>query len=158
LVPQRETPSLVTAVSSSGTSSIGWLKLEERDADQYRGLLSWVEHEEGSLPFTMVMRRQRWWSTRHPTAAWAGRYGGGYDRVKQLISRSVVKHHLIAVVAVLVLVLVGYFGYLDYARRKQAALDQLARAQQIAIANRNFQLTVASAQKLLDQVDKSLNH
>jgi tetratricopeptide (TPR) repeat protein len=69
----------------------GWLADEERDGQLYRGLLSLLDHEGGevpTLPLSLVNERWSWWNARPRTAAWAARYGGDFDRVRQLLDRS----------------------------------------------------------------------
>jgi tetratricopeptide (TPR) repeat protein len=143
--------------ASLGSSSAGWGRLEERDGEIYRSLLSWAKTERGALPVRTARARQRWWNTRRPTLAWADRYGGGFDRVERLVRVSLIKRRLIIAAGALgtaaALVLVAYLGLLMQSKKvQQALLDQ-----QTAFARSNFELAVTSAKNMLTQVKKSFD-
>jgi CRP-like cAMP-binding protein len=65
----------------------GWLWQEERDAHIYRALLALLEGGR-TLPLDQVEIRWAWWNERPRTEAWAERYGGKIDRVRQLFRDS----------------------------------------------------------------------
>jgi tetratricopeptide (TPR) repeat protein len=76
---------------AGGAAKIGWLRDEERDGLRYQGILSLLDHEGSevpTLPFGLVNEYWTWWKTRPRTAAWAARYGGGFERVEQLFEDS----------------------------------------------------------------------
>ena len=151
-----------TPIAQPSASSLGWLQLEEKDGETYRSLLSWADNEKGALPFKIAKSRQRWWASRHPTSAWAERNGGGFDRVNRLINVSATHHRRVfaggAVAAVIGAALIGYLVYAEYSiGQRRVAMEQ----QEAAMRHREeavFQRAVISAQELLDQVGKSLNH
>ena len=151
-----------TPIAQPNASSLGWLQLEKKDGETYRSLLSWADNEKGALPFKIAKSRQRWWASRHPTSAWAERNGGGFDRVNQLINVSATHHRRVfaggAVAAVIGAALIGYLVYAEYSiGQRRVAMEQ----QEAAMRHREeavFQRAVISAQELLDQVGKSLNH
>lgn len=60
---------------------------EERDAQIYRALLALLEGG-GTLPLDQVAARWSWWNERLRTEAWAQRYGGKIERVRQLFRDS----------------------------------------------------------------------
>jgi tetratricopeptide (TPR) repeat protein len=158
-----------TRIAQPSTRSVGWLQLEEKDGETYRSLLSWANNEKGALPFKIAKSRQRWWTSRHPTSAWAERNGGGFDRVERLINVSAIHHRRIfaggALAAVIGAALIGYLAYAEYSiGQRRVAMEQQEHAmtqQEAAIRHREeavFQRAVISAQELLDQVGTSLNH
>lgn len=128
----------------------GWLRAEEGDGELYRALVSRAENERDVLPLRMVGERSKWWTVRPRTAAWAERYGGDRDRVDRLIKISVARKRAVvwggAVMAVLCMLL-GYQGYLMYLGYKEREIYDQA----------NFHLAVNSAQKVVDQVHRSLD-
>lgn len=65
----------------------GWLYREVHDGQIYRALLALLEGG-GTLPLDQVEMRWRWWTERPRTAAWAERYGGRIERVRQLFANS----------------------------------------------------------------------
>jgi WD40 repeat protein/energy-coupling factor transporter ATP-binding protein EcfA2 len=65
----------------------GWLWREESDGHTYRALLALLEGGR-TLPLDQVEARWTWWNERPRTTAWAERYGGDIDRVRQLFDDS----------------------------------------------------------------------
>jgi hypothetical protein len=65
----------------------GWLWQEERDGHTYRALLALLEGGR-TLPLDQVESRWAWWNERPRTEAWAERYGGKIERVRQLFRDS----------------------------------------------------------------------
>jgi len=65
----------------------GWLRAEQQAGERYRGLLAMAE-SGATLPSHLVDERLAWWNARPRTAAWAARYGGGFDRVVRLLETS----------------------------------------------------------------------
>ena len=66
---------------------IGWMKEEDADGRRYQALLSIVRNDRAGR--TILSPEQlEWWDKRHPTLAWAGRYGGSYTLVERLIENS----------------------------------------------------------------------
>lgn len=79
------------AVSGLRQKDIGWMLMEDRDGQRYRGLLSMLDDESAdrsTLPLSLVNERWTWWNSRPRTAAWAARYGGRLDRVQRLFGAS----------------------------------------------------------------------
>lgn len=74
-------------VSGRG-ADLGWLRIEQQSGERYRGLLAIAEGDKAVLPAHLVDERLTWWNSRPRTAAWAERYGGGFDRVQQLLRMS----------------------------------------------------------------------
>lgn len=74
-------------VSGHG-ADLGWLRIEQQAGERYRGLLAIAEGDNAVLPAHLVDERLAWWNARPRTAAWAERYGGGFDRVQQLLRLS----------------------------------------------------------------------
>ncbi len=68
----------------------GWLRVEEYDGRLYRGLVALGASPNVTLPLDQVEKLTAWWRRpgRPRTAAWAERYGGGFDRVTALFERS----------------------------------------------------------------------
>jgi hypothetical protein len=66
----------------------GWVWQEERDGQIYRALLALLEGGK-TLPLDQVDARLTWWNERPRTEAWAQRYGGKIDRVRELFRDSV---------------------------------------------------------------------
>jgi WD40 repeat protein len=70
----------------------GWLWQEDFDGRAYQALLALIEsagpRTRVTLPLDSVNSRWKWWTSRHRTAAWAERYGGGFDRVQLLFEDS----------------------------------------------------------------------
>jgi hypothetical protein len=89
----------------------GWLWQEERDGNAYRSLLGLLEGGR-TLPLDQVESRWVWWNDPPRTAAWAERYGGHIDRVRQLFADS--------------------RSALDVARERQAAAHHSELAQRVA--------------------------
>jgi len=61
---------------------IGWMREEEEDGRHYQALLYL-----GDLPPSDIKNTLAWWTKLPRTPAWAARYGGGYNRVQQLLER-----------------------------------------------------------------------
>lgn len=68
--------------AASDPRPVGWLREEEEDSRHYQALLY-----QDELPLSQVRRTAQWWNKLPRTPAWADRYGGGYDRVAQLLKR-----------------------------------------------------------------------
>lgn len=70
----------------------GWLAAEAADGWEYRALLNLVKHDSGgvkvTLPLDQVESRNKWWTSRTRTPAWAARYGGGFELVEALFADS----------------------------------------------------------------------
>ena len=73
-------------VSGHGVE-LGWLRAEQQAGERYRGLLAMADGG-ATLPAHLVDERLAWWKARPRTAAWAERYGGGFDRVERLLQTS----------------------------------------------------------------------
>jgi len=73
-------------VSGHG-AELGWLRAEQQAGERYRGLLAMAD-DGATLPAHLVDERLAWWKARPRTAAWAERYGGGFDRVEKLLQVS----------------------------------------------------------------------
>lgn len=73
-------------VSGHGVE-LGWLRAEQQAGERYRGLLA-IADSGATLPSHLVDERLAWWKARPRTAAWAERYGGGFDRVVRLLETS----------------------------------------------------------------------
>jgi tetratricopeptide (TPR) repeat protein len=97
-------------VSGHG-AELGWLRAEQQAGERYRGLLAMAEGDNAALPAHLVDERLAWWNARPRTAAWAERYGGGFDRVQRLLRVSKFRQRAkkIAIIATFVLV-VGIAG------------------------------------------------
>jgi formylglycine-generating enzyme required for sulfatase activity len=65
----------------------GWLWQEQGDGYTYRALLALLEGGR-TLPLDQVKARWAWWNERPRTSAWAERYGGRIERVRQLFADS----------------------------------------------------------------------
>lgn len=78
-------------IDSRGRAS-GWLLDEVRDGEAYRTLLELAEERDGEtplpLPTEQARARLRWWYRRPRTEDWTRRYGGGRDKVVDLLSVS----------------------------------------------------------------------
>jgi tetratricopeptide (TPR) repeat protein len=66
---------------------LGWLRAEQQAGERYRGLLAMADGD-ATLPAHLVDERLAWWKARPRTAAWAERYGGGFERVVALLQVS----------------------------------------------------------------------
>jgi tetratricopeptide (TPR) repeat protein/energy-coupling factor transporter ATP-binding protein EcfA2 len=73
-------------VSGHGVE-LGWLRAEQQAGERYRGLLAMADGD-ATLPAHLVDERLAWWKARPRTAAWAERYGGGFERVERLLQMS----------------------------------------------------------------------
>jgi tetratricopeptide (TPR) repeat protein len=123
-----------------------WLESEGNDSHQWQRLKD--DAERGALLYGRRLNDAIKLQDRvRPTRAWAERYGGGFDRVGRLIKISKLFRWIRGVgYGVIVAVTLGS-GYLIY----QAA-------QNADIAARNFEASVKSAQQLLDQLSKAVEH
>ena len=148
-------------------ASVGWLRAEEYDGHSYRALLSMLGNDGrpgATLPLHLVNNRWQWWTSRPRTQAWAERYGGRFEQVRQLLQDSVaaleaeqkgrrrdalIRRSAFAAFALLALVVAG----LGYAVRQQS----LTASRQSRYASESFNLVVNSAQKFLDQILVSYN-
>jgi formylglycine-generating enzyme required for sulfatase activity len=65
----------------------GWLWQEQGDGYTYRALLALLQGGR-TLPLDQVTARWAWWNERPRTSAWAERYGGRIERVRQLFADS----------------------------------------------------------------------
>jgi tetratricopeptide (TPR) repeat protein len=72
----------------TGAPEIGWIRAEEADGRNYRGLLAMAESRAGRIATDSVEARWKWWKERPRKAAWAERYGGNIEAVEQLFSDS----------------------------------------------------------------------
>jgi tetratricopeptide (TPR) repeat protein len=153
-------PEVAAGEEDPGSASVGWLRAEERDGQQYRTLLSILDSEsEGrvSLSSHAVRKRSNWWQSRPRTAAWSERYGGGYDRVVEALKDSLhdlkVSTWVTRGVAVGAMLLVVGAGYLVFRinRATEAALHMRQAA------SLNFQLATDNVNKFLSSVLKELN-
>ena len=82
-------PEAIIPGQEAQTQLTGWLRGEEEDGRHYRGLLAFVDTIGAeTLPLHQVEAHWRWWCARPRTAAWAERYGGGFERVKLLLEQS----------------------------------------------------------------------
>jgi tetratricopeptide (TPR) repeat protein len=66
---------------------LGWLRAEQQAGERYRGLLAMAD-SGATLPAHLVDERLAWWKARPRTAAWAERYGGGFESVVRLLQAS----------------------------------------------------------------------
>ena len=66
---------------------LGWLRAEQQAGERYRGLLAMAD-SGATLPAHLVDERLAWWNARPRTAAWAERYGGGFESVVRLLEMS----------------------------------------------------------------------
>ncbi|HYL27230.1 MAG TPA: tetratricopeptide repeat protein, partial [Candidatus Nitrosotalea sp.] len=77
---------------NDGRQESGWLAAEAADGWEYRALLSLVKSGAAgatvTLPLEQVEGRYAWWRSRTRTAAWAQRYGGGFELVQKLFDDS----------------------------------------------------------------------
>jgi WD40 repeat protein len=76
----------VAAVEGSRRQG-GWLWQEHDDGQTYRALLALLDFGR-TLPLDQVEVRGAWWTERPRTPAWADRYGGRIERVRQLFDDS----------------------------------------------------------------------
>ncbi len=86
-----------------------------------------------------------------PNDEWAKRYGGGFDRVTWLVKKSEwLKLGLVVTGALFVLAAMAISTFIYQ--------QHVEKAQKTLVATQNFELTVLSAQRLLDQVSTSFEH
>ena len=75
-----------------GQRESGWLAAEGEDGWEYRALLNLVKTGSTAgnvtLPLDQIESRWNWWRSRKRTAAWAKRYGGGFELVEKLFADS----------------------------------------------------------------------
>ena len=76
---------------TTGRPATGWLREEQLDGQRYRTLISLLDGKAGGEKATLADpdTTKRWWESRPRTAAWAQRYGGQFERVKQFIDESI---------------------------------------------------------------------
>jgi tetratricopeptide (TPR) repeat protein len=133
-----------------------WLEKEGQAAHDWQRLSEVAEHG-GRLDRRGLSNAIAFCKANKPTDAWAERYGGGRDRVERLINSSEWHHRRLiaggAFAAVIGLALVGYLVYLENSRERQALAMEHQRAQSFA----NFELTVNSAQTLLNKLSTSVD-
>jgi tetratricopeptide (TPR) repeat protein len=140
-----------------------WLEKEGRAAHEWQRLKE--DADRGSFIYWQQLRKAvRLKSEVKPTAAWAERYGGGFDKVTRLIARSQWLQRTLLLTAAFAVVLGLLAGFTIYRKNVEAsqqaerAKQQAAiAAQQTGIANGNFELAVKSAQKLLNSVSASVD-
>jgi tetratricopeptide (TPR) repeat protein len=125
-------------VSGHG-ADLGWLRAEQQAGERYRGLLAMAEGDNAALPAHLVDERLAWWNGRPRTAAWAERYGGGFDRVQRLLRvsewRRSAKRAVFAAVFVLVLCTAGvmYLFWQSAAKSEAMALKAKAETEEARI-------------------------
>ena len=139
----------------TGRPPPGWLAEEQIDGQRYHTLVSLLDGAAGGERATLndPERTRDWWAHLPRTAAWADRYGGKFDQVKELIDgaieakrRSRRNRQLTAALGVAIVL--GAAGWMWIAHeRAQEKLDKSA---------------MASAKTLLEDVlqaytDKSLD-
>jgi len=68
-----------------------WIREEQEDAEQYRGLLRYVD-SGSAIPLKDLTRVEDWWSSRKPNGFWALRYtrhnADNFEKVRELRARS----------------------------------------------------------------------
>ncbi len=108
----------------------GWIQTEGEDGQRYRALLEIVP---GPIPPTAAKKWIDWWQRRSRTPAWASRYGGSFEQVELLLSRT--KRRLawrwaaMIVTGLLLISLPIAGGYWRVLLEKDRAQEQFASAQ-----------------------------
>jgi hypothetical protein len=114
--------------SAPAKAAIGWLAEEQADGQRYRTLASLLDEEKARL--TEPEKTKRWWDSRPRTAAWADRYGGRFEAVKNLIDDNIAaKRRFRRIVWALVVsgvLIVTFTAGMDLKSRKeqQEAIDR----------------------------------
>ena len=134
----------------TGRPSPGWLSEEQIDGQRYHTLVSLLDGAAGGERATLddPERTKDWWTRLPRTAAWADRYGGKFEQVKNLIDdaieakrRSKLNRRLAAALGVAAVL--GVAGWMWIAHeRAQEKLDTSA---------------MMSAKSLLEDVLKAYN-
>jgi hypothetical protein len=74
-----------------GKGEQDWIREEQEDAEQYRGLLRYAE-TGSTIPLKDLIQVEDWWSKRNPSSFWARRYskrGADYfEKVRKLRAQS----------------------------------------------------------------------
>jgi tetratricopeptide (TPR) repeat protein len=149
----------------------GWLRVEQQSGERYRGLLAIADGDNAALPSHLVDERLAWWKSRPRTAAWAERYGGGFERVQRLLqvsqTRQRAKRWTFAAALAGAVVLAGVMGWLYVAAmRAQAEADEhrreVLKATQTSISRLagfldDGTLRASGAQKFLDDAKVTLD-
>ena len=129
----------------------GWLAREFQDGLIWKSLLvqaaSFEENESNVLSRATVLERQRWLAAH--TAAWAERYGGGWDRVADLVAGSVsdaerqqrkerraARKQALLATALAMLFFLGLVYFIGQNKRTAAALTEAYRASAGSLWNR----------------------
>jgi WD40 repeat protein len=74
-----------------GEGTENWIREEQEDAEQYRGLLRYAD-SGSTIPSKDLVRVENWWSERNPNSFWALRYtrhnADNFEKVRALRARS----------------------------------------------------------------------
>jgi WD40 repeat protein len=70
---------------AGSASQPGWIQTEGEDGQRYRTLLEIVP---GPIPHRAAKKWIDWWQRRSRTPAWASRYGGNFEQVELLLSKT----------------------------------------------------------------------
>jgi tetratricopeptide (TPR) repeat protein/energy-coupling factor transporter ATP-binding protein EcfA2 len=136
--------------AKAGLPASGWLGEEQRDGQRYRTLVSLVDGE-GVL--SDPEEKKRWWDRRPRTAAWADRYGGRFESVKNLIDDTVKAKKRSRRTWVLGAVLCVAF-LLMAMRHEQVRKEEILRQEELAKEDID-KSTMTSAKTLLEDVLKA---
>ncbi len=135
----RQWKLLSTWLEKEGIASHAWQRLKD---DAERGGFLYGRRLRDAVEFRDEVK---------PTARWAERYGGSFDRVTHLITKSEwLKHGLVMIGVVLAIGLLaaGSFVYEQHAEKIQKTI----------VATQNFELAVNSANRLLKQLSEFVEH
>jgi tetratricopeptide (TPR) repeat protein len=149
----------------------GWLRVEQQAGERYRGLLAIADGDNATLPSHLVDERLAWWKARPRTAAWAERYGGGFERVQRLLQvsqrRQRAKRWTVAAAFLVVAVTAGVMAWLYVAathaqaeadaRRREALKATQTSIGRLAGYLNDGTLRAVGAQKFLDDAKVTLD-
>jgi tetratricopeptide (TPR) repeat protein len=114
-----------------------WVEAEGRAANEWRQLRDRAERKD--VLSGRALSDAIAFQNRKPTVAWAGRYGGGFDKIASLITYYKWRRRLFVTLVPLIPIAVA--AYVFY--------------QNSVFARQNFVLAITSAQKVADQVRNS---
>jgi tetratricopeptide (TPR) repeat protein len=143
----------------------GWIRAEERDGIDYKGLVARID--DGVLPLRRFDRRLKWWQSRPRTPAWGKRYGGRFDEVERLFENTVRKktrnaRYLIgsaaaAIVAAVVSgVLINQMVDQRHAMHLASEASKKEAEAHAKRADENFTLVGRTSKALLEEIHRAL--
>jgi tetratricopeptide (TPR) repeat protein len=123
----------------------GWVEAEGRAANHWRQLRDRADRKDvlsgRALSDAIALQKSQ------PTAAWAERYGGAFDKIAWLVNYYKWRRRLLFASIPIAAVAVAVAAYIMYKNYQTSVF-----------ASQNFRLAISSAQKVADQVRASVDN